>query len=152
MPGDLHNNVTFKRAISPVSVGDNTAQVSQIIDRKDYESVEFAVITGSLADADATFTALLEESDDSGMAGAAAVTAAPGLIGALPSFLFSDDDKVFACGYAGSKRYVRLTITPASNASAALMCAVAILVRGKYAGKQPGPGSYPTTEGTPLSN
>lgn len=125
---DLTNNVTFKRVISPVSVADNTAQVGQIIDRRGYDSLTYVIATGSLADADATFTVLLEESDDSGMSGAVAVADAD-LLGteALAGFVFSDDDKCRKLGYVGGKRYTRLTITPANNASAGLMCAVAML-------------------------
>jgi len=150
---DLHSQIAVKRAISAtIGASSNAAQVSQIIDRKDYEGVEFIVSTGTLTDADATFTALLEEGDSSTLTDAAAVTAAPGLVGALPSFIFSDDDKVFNCGYQGSKRYVRLTITPGANTDAWGVSAVAVLYRGRFTGKQIGPGSYPAVEGTPLSN
>lgn len=125
---DLFNHVHLVRAISPVSVADNTAQVSQIIDRRGFDSVTFAILTGSLADADATFAVLLEESDDSGMSGAVAVPDAE-LLGteALAGFQFDDDNETRKLGYVGNKRYLRLTITPASNASAGLLAAVAIL-------------------------
>lgn len=125
---DLHNNIHVKRAISPVSVADNTAQVSQIIDRQDYQSLEFIIATGSLADADATFTVLVEDGDASNLSDAAAVSDSQ-LLGteAQASFLFSDDDKVFKIGYVGNRRYVRMTITPANNASAGLLSAVAVL-------------------------
>lgn len=125
---DLHNTINVKRAISPVSVSDNTAQVSQIIDRAGAEAVEFIIATGSLADADATFAVLLEESEASDMTGAAAV-ADSNLIGteALAGFQFDDDNECRKLGYVGNKRYTRLTITPANNASAALLSAVAVL-------------------------
>lgn len=125
---DLHNNVHVKRVLSPASVADNTAQVGQIIDRQGYESLEYIIATGSLGDADATFTVLLEEGDAANLSDAAAVADAD-LLGteALASFIFSDDDKVFKLGYKGYKRYTRLTITPAANASAALLSAVAVL-------------------------
>ncbi len=125
---DLFNNVNLKRCISPVSEAGNTALVGQIIDRQGFESLTYAIATGSIADADATFAVLLEESDDSGMSGAAAVADAD-LLGteALAAPLFSDDDKCFKLGYHGNKRYTRLTITPAANASAALFAAIAIL-------------------------
>jgi hypothetical protein len=42
------------------------------------------------------------------------------------SFIFSDDNAVRKLGYLGGKRYVRLTITPASNTGAWLVSAVAI--------------------------
>jgi len=121
--------------ISPVSVSDNTAQVSQIIDLQGYDACEIVVATGSLADADATFTALLEDGDAANLSDNAAV-ASTARLGSLPSFVFSDDDKVFKVGYLGAKRYIRLTITPAANASAALFSAVAIL---GAAMKQPTP-------------
>lgn len=125
---DLHNNINVKRVISPVSVADTTAQVGQIIDRQGFDSLEYIIATGSLADADATFAVLLEESDAANMDGAAAVADAD-LLGteALASFIFSDDDKVFKLGYKGHKRYTRLTITPSGNASAAVLSAVAVL-------------------------
>lgn len=125
---DLHNNIAPKRAISPVSVSDNTAAVSQIIDLNGYESLEFVILAGSLADADATFTVLVEDGAASNLSDAAAVDD-KFLLGteASASFVFSSDDKVFKIGYIGPKRYVRLTITPANNASAALIAAVAIL-------------------------
>lgn len=125
---DLMNNVNLKRCLSPASVSDNTAQVGQIIDRQGYNSLTYAIASGSLADADVVFTVLLEESDDSGMSGATAVSDAD-LLGTelLAAPLFSDDDKVFKLGYKGNKRYTRLTITPSGNASAAVLCAIAIL-------------------------
>lgn len=125
---DLASNIDVKRVISPVSVADNTAQVGQIIDRRGFDSVTFMIATGSVADADATFTVLLEESDDSGMSGGNAVADAD-LIGteALAGFQFDDDNECRKLGYVGGKRYLRLTITPSGNASAAVLCAVAIL-------------------------
>jgi hypothetical protein len=128
MMRDLHNNIHPKRVISPVSVADNTAQVGQIIDRQGFSALEYIIAIGSVADVDATFTVLLEESDDSGMSGASAVADAD-LLGteALAGFQFDDDNEVRKLGYVGDKRYTRLTITPVNNASAALISAVAVL-------------------------
>jgi hypothetical protein len=125
---DLHNKLDLKRAISPVSVADNTAQVSQIIDLRGYRSCMFAILTGSLADADATFAVTIDHGDAANLSDAAAVPAAM-LNGttALAGFIFSDDDKVRKIGYTGDKRYVRITVTPSANASAALLAAVAVL-------------------------
>lgn len=125
---DLMNNVHPRRAISPVSVADNTAQVSQIIDRQGYDSLTFLIATGSLADADVTYTVLVEDGDNSGLSDAAAVTD-DNLLGteALAGFQFDDDNETRKIGYVGGKRYVRLTITPANNASAGLLCAMALL-------------------------
>lgn len=125
---DLTNNITLKRVISPVSVADTTAQVGTIVDSLGFNSVTYAIATGSIADADATFTVLLEEGDASNLSDAAAVADAD-LIGteALAGFQFDDDNECRKLGYKGIKRYTRLTITPVNNASAALISAVAIL-------------------------
>ncbi|MBK7490974.1 MAG: hypothetical protein IPI17_17910 [Nitrosomonas sp.] len=130
MRTDLFNSINLKRGISPYdhATGD-AAVVSQIIDMQGIDALVFAIATGSLADADATFTVLIEESDDSGMSGASAVADAD-LLGteALASFTFGSDDKCFKIGYKGSKRYVTCTITPANNTGAALLCVIAITV------------------------
>lgn len=131
---DLANSIQIKRAISPVSVSDTTAQVSQIIDRQGYESLTFAINLGSIADADATFAVLLEHGDAANLSDAAAVPDAD-MISQTPGtapetaagFQFDDDNEVRKLGYVGGKRYTRLTITPAANASAALLSALAIL-------------------------
>ena len=125
---DLMNNVNIKRVLSPVSVADTTAQVGQIIDRQGYDSLTYVIATGSIADADATFTVLLEEGDASNLSDAAAVADAD-LIGTevLAAFQFDDDNECRKLGYKGNKRYTRLTITPVANASAALLAAVAVL-------------------------
>lgn len=137
---DLANHLHFKRAISPAAaVADNTPIVSQIIDRAGYEKLVFAILLGALADADATFTVLLEHGDAANLSDAAAVPDAQ-LTGteALASFTFADDDKVRKIGYVGPRRYVRLTITPASNAGNAFVAAVAVLAAGRY-GPTPNP-------------
>lgn len=128
MKRDLHNNIDVRRAISPVVATDNTALVSQIIDTAGFGSLEFVIATGTLADAAATFTTLVEDGDDASLSDNAAV-ADSGLLGTevLASFDQDDDDSVFKIGYRGNKRYVRLTITPAGNAGNAPISAVAVL-------------------------
>lgn len=133
MNRDLHDALKIARALDPVVVTDNTAQVSQIIDMNGYNSAEFIILTGTLADADATFTALLEEGDNSALSDNTAVAAADRL-GALPSFTFADDNKTFKVGYIGKRRYIRLTITPANNTGNAPL-AMACILGG--ANKQP---------------
>lgn len=124
---DLMNNLDFKRGLSPVAaVTNNTAFVSQILDMQNLDSAVFAIITGSLADADATFTVLAEEGDVSTLSDNTTVDPTD-LVGtaALASFLFSDDDKVFKLGFRPSgKRYKRVTITPANNTGNAFVAGV----------------------------
>ena len=131
---DFANNAQVKRVLSPVSVSDTTAQVGEIIDRLGYDSLTYVIATGSIADADATFTVLLEESDAANLSDAAAVADADMIsqtAGTAPEtaagFRYDSDDQVRKLGYIGNKRYTRLTITPAANTSAALLSAVALL-------------------------
>lgn len=125
---DLSSRVHPLKVITPVVVADNTAQVGSIIDRLGYDSLTYLVITGTLADADATFTALLEEGDLSG-GGDMAPVADADLIGteALAGFTFADDGETRKLGYKGNKRYTRLTITPSGNAGNAPIAAIALL-------------------------
>lgn len=126
---DLASNIHPLRAISPAAATtDNTAWVSQIIDRQGYESLTFVIATGSLADADATFAVLVEDGDQSDLSDNAAVADA-NLVGteALAGFTFGDDNETRKIGYVGNKRYVRLTVTPSGNTGNAFCAAVAIL-------------------------
>lgn len=114
---DLASNLHFKPAFAPgAAVTDNTAAVSAILDTYGYNAAMLAFITGTDADADATFTVLLEESDASDMTGAVAV-ADSDMIGteALASYTFADDGECRKLGYIGYKRYIRATVTPAAN-------------------------------------
>lgn len=128
---DFMNSITPKRVISPVSASDDTALVGQIIDKRGFNSLTYIIALGSIGDANATFTVLLEESDDSGMSGSNAVVDAD-LLGTevLAGFQYDSDNACRKLGYIGAKRYTRLTITPSGNSgtpSAALLGAVAIL-------------------------
>ena len=72
-----------------------------------------------------TFTILIEDGDNASLTDNAAVDDAY-LLGteALATFQFDDDNETRKIGYIGSKRYLRATITPVANASAALLSAV----------------------------
>jgi len=126
---DLMNNITPKPVIAPAAAAqiDNTALVGTAIDRAGFDSLTYIILTGTLADVDATFAVLLEESDASG-SGYAAVDDKD-LIGteALAGFTFAADGACLKLGYKGGKRYTRLTITPANNTGAAPISAMAIL-------------------------
>ena len=132
---DLASSIHLKRAISPAAaVADNTPIVSEIIDLAGYEKLMFAILIGALADADATFAVLVQHGDQANLSDAADVPDAQ-LTGteAQAGFTFAADDSVRKIGYVGSKRYVRLTITPANNAGNAFISAVAILSGSRYA-------------------
>jgi len=126
---DMMNHIHPVRAISPVAaVADNTPFVSEVIDTRGYDSLTFLLMTGALADADATFAVLVEDGDDPALSDAAAV-ADDELIGteALAGFTFADDNETRKIGYRGHKRYVRMTVTPTGNSGNAFLAAVALL-------------------------
>jgi len=118
---------------------DNTAWVSSIIDCQGYDEVTLAVVSGTFSDADATVVALLEEGDASNLSDAAAVADAD-MVSQVPgtapetaaAFTFADDGETRCIGYLGTKRYIRLTLTPAANTGNVFFGGVAIL-----AGKVP---------------
>jgi hypothetical protein len=124
---DLHNNI-HPSGVAVTAETDNTATVSGIIDRQGYNSLEFLIATGVLADADATFVVLVEEGDDSGLSDAANVADAD-LLGTevLAAFTFADDGEARKIGYNGNKRYTRCTVTPSANASAAPIAIIPLL-------------------------
>lgn len=124
-PRDLKNNIVALPVLHSDPT-DNTASVGTVIDHRSLKSSTYVIHAGALADADATFAALLEESDQSG-SGFTAV-ADENLLGseALASFQFDGDNTVKTLGYIGWKRYTRLTITPAGNAGAASYSALFI--------------------------
>jgi hypothetical protein len=129
---DIHNKLHFVPLITPIAARtDDTAIVSAIIDTKGYEAVELVLVTGTNTDADATFTTLVEDGDNSGLSDAAAVADAQ-LVGteAAASFTFADDGECRKIGYVGGKRYVRLTVTPSGNGAGNIFIAgVAVLGR-----------------------
>lgn len=121
---DLHNRLQWRRGISPAAaVTDNTPFVSEILDTDGWGAAEFLWLSGSIADADVTFVVLMEESNASDMSGSNAVADEDLLgteSGAAP--LFGSDNKGGKLGYAGSKRYIRVTITPSNNTGNIFLC------------------------------
>jgi hypothetical protein len=132
MRKDLYNDFTAMPVIVPAANSNlgTTPLVGTVIDRKGYESLTYLLITGTLSDADATYTVLLEESDASG-SGFAAVADAD-LLGteAGAGFTYANDGVTRKLGYIGKKRYTRLTVTPAAADSGnSPIAALALLSR-----------------------
>lgn len=127
IPYDLKNRLTLSVVKAITASSDTTAIVSSIVDMQGKSGMVFAILSGSLADADATFTTLVEDGDNSALSDAAAVSDDE-LVGteALASYIFSEDDTVKSIGYQGAKRYVRITITPAANSSSATFAILGI--------------------------
>ncbi len=139
---DLMNNLHLVPAIPPgAPVADTTPLVSDVIDTIGYEGVMFAVLTGDLADADASFGVLVEAGEAADLADAAPVPDSE-LTGteALAGFTFGDDNAARKIGYVGRRRYVRLTVTPANNTANAFVAAIAVLGHPAWAPTPNPPG------------
>ena len=131
---DSLHTTKYENAIAPVVVADNAAQVSAWIDRSGFQSLTFAIQTGAIATGGATFAVTVKEADAADYSDAAAVADADMIsmsAGVAPetaaSFTGANADSTFKVGYIGLKRYVQLTITPASNAGNAALAVVAAL-------------------------
>jgi hypothetical protein len=139
MRDNLHNNA-LRVAIAPpaTAVADNTPIVGNWIDRLGFEALTFGILTGNLADADATFTVLVEDASAADKSDAAAVSddelisqtdgVAPEAAAGLD---FADDNVTKKIGYIGMKQFVRVTVTPAGNSGAAPIAAIAVLSHAK---------------------
>lgn len=132
------DTLEFAFGAAPVVITDTTAVVSAVVDLQGYESVTWAIITGTLADADATFGVTVAHGD------AVDSESAPTTItdtGAAPdecldpleadaSFTFAADNTVKTIAYApgggAGKRYARVTVTPAANSGNAPLAIVAV--------------------------
>ena len=125
---DSYNNLKFVPAIAPVAVADNTPLVGAIVSNAGFQSLTYAIQTGILADTDATFVVLLEESDAADLSESNPV-ADGDMLGteALAGFTFADDTATRKLGYVGNKIYTRLTITPTGNMGSAPISALAVL-------------------------
>jgi hypothetical protein len=127
---DLMNRIHVLTAIEPVAARtNNTAIVSAIIDRKGFESLTFGILVGTNTDADVTFAVTMAHGDQANLSDAAAVPT-DALIGtlALAGYTFADDAESRKIGYAGDKRYVRLTITPTGNDAGNIFLAAAAIL------------------------
>lgn len=124
---DIMNGLHVAAAFAPgAAVTDNTAQVSTVADLKGYGAAMLSLITGALSDADATFTLLIEDSDDNS-AYTAVDDAYLNGTEVLGSFTFADDGEPRKIGYTGKKRYLRATVTPANNTGNLFMAGVWVL-------------------------
>jgi hypothetical protein len=130
---DLHSEVSVRVAIAPQSQSGNIALTGNLIDRKGgsggaYEALEFLIASGAIGTGAATFTTTMTHGDLSSGADQVAV-ASTDLLGTLAGATFTgaSPNSTFKVGYIGARRYVTLIVTIASNASPALIAALAVL-------------------------
>lgn len=128
---DLHNTISYKVGVVPqTQTNADTAIVGRIIDMLGFESAEYIIATGTLTDAGCTVAVLLEEGAASNLSDAAAVADAD-LLGteALAAFDQADDIAVRKLGYIGTKRYIRMTLTPTGNAAGDIPVAAVVALK-----------------------
>lgn len=115
---DIMDGLDLKKAIPPQAARtDNTAIVSTVADLLGYNGAMLVINAGTNTDTDATFTVLIEDSDNNSTFAPVDDAYLNGTE-ALASFTAaSDDTKLKKIGYSGIKRYLRATITPAANDS-----------------------------------
>ena len=134
----VKDTLHFAFGAAPVVITDNTAVVSAIVDLQGLENVTWAIITGTLADADATFAVTVAHGNavDSESAPTAITDtgAAPDEcldpLEADASFTFAADNVVRTIAYSpmrgAGKRYARITVTPSANSGNAPLAIVAV--------------------------
>jgi len=118
---DLYHNLGNALALSPAVLAATTKGTA--MDLLGFDSAAMIVNTGDIAGA-GDYTASLQESDTT-TDGDFTPVAAANLHGAFPASLTANG--VFAVGYVGSKRYIRVVITKNSGTSIA---AGAVLAKG----------------------
>jgi hypothetical protein len=140
---DLHNYVKTYPALTIQTINSNTATNGAIIDTQYFESLELVILSGTITDG--TYVPSIYESDDSGMAGATAITSdfligTTNVVEPTPSygttvvdpigdatFTGADDNKTARIGVLNKKRYVRLTLTSTVVTTGGVLSAVAVL-------------------------
>ncbi len=97
----------------------DTTTAGAIFDTADYE-LGFSVFISAPAWTDGTYTLLLEESDDSGMAGAVTIPDAK-LIGTFPAVSAAtvDGAELGKVGVFSNLRYIQVSVVSASTSSGA---------------------------------
>lgn len=119
MARDLYHDIVPKQLFAyAANTNADTPIVSSIIDLANFESATFILHTHGLTDTNATATVLVEDGDNSGLSDNTAVADAQ-LLGteAGMALTFADDNVTHKIAYTGTKRYVRVTVTPSGNDS-----------------------------------
>ena len=109
--------------LGTVTVSGTTAAASSWVDTRGYDACTLLLKTNTVTNAGTAdgFTATVQHGDDSTASGAAAITAADSVKGAISLTVTSDgdDDKLIGgIGYIGSKRYVRMNAVGTTGSDA----------------------------------
>lgn len=125
---DLHNNIKLSPALNPGAITSNTSTNGLVIDTKGFDSLEFAVQSGTLTDG--TYTVKLQHGDVANLSDAVDCAADEVIAGGAATIAFAatDDNVVKKIGYRGKaiKRYVRVVVTTTGVTSGGTVAAVAV--------------------------
>jgi hypothetical protein len=120
---DISSSIAYDSAFNTAAIATDTTTNGEIIDTLGYQSLDFAVLSGTLTDG--AYTITLEDGDAANLSDASTV-ASTSLVGSLPAFADTEDNTVKHVGYVGKKRYVRLSIVSTSTSSGGTFSAVAL--------------------------
>ncbi len=129
MEEDLNSEVKIAMAIT--SVAATAIADGDDIDTLGFNSIVFAIHSGTLGTGTIDFD--MEEADDdgSGSPDTYSSVAAADIVGTLPTILDTEDDSVFRVGYIGKKRWVRLQNVETVAWTSMIHGALAILSHAK---------------------
>lgn len=130
MQHDLYNSTLTVVANAAATISTDTATAGIIIDTQGYESAVVNLFSGAYTDGSVVLS--VNESDDSGMSGATAITG-DFLIGTLGSV--SAANTVDSCGLVVTKRYIQVTITSSGTTSGLVAGSNVVLGHANIAGK-----------------
>lgn len=132
LKGDLHNVCRIVRAVDPIAIGTTgTGQAGQIVDRKGYNGVEFAIAYGAISGTGAVFTVEVKEGDTTGAMTSVADadllgTEALAGIAAGARTDGSTENVTKRIGYKGLKRYVQCSISSTVTAGTPVSAAAVL--------------------------
>jgi hypothetical protein len=141
---DLHNNITVDKALETIVVNNDTEGTGAVIDLKGFEAAEMIVDVGQSGDVLSgalKFDLILQHGDLANGTDQAAVAqtdvlgswAAGGIFATIDDP--AEDGAVFAVGYRGSKRYVRLFIdTTGTHTNGTPIGAVCVKAKARHLG------------------
>lgn len=112
MTRDFKSNFSVAFLTNLASQTDNTALTAKLTRSNANDVDTIVLLLGSVADADVTFTAAIQESDDDVTY---TTVNARDYAGTLTGIQYDDDNSTHVFSYWGNKKYVKLTVTPANN-------------------------------------
>lgn len=125
MEFDMHSMVQVAVALDSQTIGTDTTTDGNVIDTLDFNSLVYAILTGTITDG--AYTLLFEESDTGAFGGEETAVPSDQVLNDAVAIAAADDDTIFRAGVIGKKRYQRMSIVSTGTTSGGVFAAVAIL-------------------------